>query len=191
MATRLSHALGTNPFPPLSPSRMQTRTVSDHGIEADIHAITNRRITPRGALRKDRELLGEAMRALCGAKNVPKGRVTARVRGGVVRLEGCMSFYYQRAAAECAVRFLDGVRSVENHIVVEPPVLAHEVRLRIAEAMMRSAADKATQIAVQAVGGTVILQGVVNSRGERDIAERAAWTVEGVRSVIDNLIISA
>jgi osmotically-inducible protein OsmY len=102
-----------------------------------------------------------------------------------------MSFYYQRAAAECAVRFLDGVRSVENHIVVEPPVLAHEVRLRIAEAMMRSAADKATQIAVQAVGGTVILQGVVNSRGERDIAERAAWTVEGVRSVIDNLIISA
>ena len=191
MATRLSHALGTNPFPPVSPSRMQARTVCDHGVEADIRAITNRRITPRGGPRKDRELLGEALRALRDSTNVPQGRVTARVRGGVVRLEGCMSFYYQRAAAECAVRFLDGVHSVENHIAVEPPVLAQEVRLRIAEAMMRSAADKATHISVQAVGGTVILQGVVNSRGERDTAERAAWTVEGVRSVIDNLIISA
>ena len=47
------------------------------------------------------------------------------------------------------------------------------------------------QIAVQAVGGTVILQGIVHSHAERDVAERAAWTVEGVRCVIDNLIVGA
>jgi osmotically-inducible protein OsmY len=41
------------------------------------------------------------------------------------------------------------------------------------------------------VGGTVILQGIVHAHAERAAAVRAAWTVTGVRSVIDNLIVSA
>jgi osmotically-inducible protein OsmY len=191
MATPMSRVLGQSPFPRLLPLGMSMRTVFDNGVEAEIGAISDRRIVPPTAPRDDSELLGDAMRALRDAPNVPPGRVVASVRDGIVALEGRTSFYYERAAAECAVRFLDGVRSVENHIMVEPPALAHEVRTCIAGALMRSAADEATQIAVQAVGDTVILQGVVHSRAERDVAERAAWTVSGVRSVIDNLIVSA
>jgi osmotically-inducible protein OsmY len=187
MTTPMSHAQGANPFSPLLSPRSSTHTVFDNGVEADISTITDRFTV----LRDDRELLGEATRALRDAANVPKGQVVASVRDGIVTLEGRTSYYYERAAAECAVRFLVGVRSVENHVMVEPPPLAHEVRTCIAESLLRSAADEASHIAVQAVGGTVILQGVVHSRAERDTAERAAWSVNGVRSVIDNLIISS
>ncbi len=110
---------------------------------------------------------------------------------GTVVLDGRTSYYYERAAAECTVRFLDGVRAVENHIVVEPPALAHDVHLRITDALLRTAAAEATQIAVHAVGGTVILQGVVHSPAEHDVAERAAWNVDGVHAVIDNPIVGA
>jgi osmotically-inducible protein OsmY len=186
MSTSMPRALDAHSFPTLSPPAPAKRTVFDNGVEAEISVITDRRCTPRD----DHELLIASQRALRDASNVPKGRVVVSVNDGTVVLEGRTSFYYERAAAECAVRFLDGVRSVENHILVEPPALAHDVRLRIADALLRSAEDEAAQIAVQAVGGTVILQGIVHSYAERDAAERAARTVEGVRTVIDNLIVS-
>ncbi len=186
MSTALPRLLDAHPAPTLSPPVLATRTVFDNGVEAEISLIADRKCAPRD----DRELLAASHRALRDAAHVPKGRVVASVHDGTVVLEGRTSFYYERAAAECAVRFLDGVRSVENHILVEPPALAHDVRMCIADALLRTAEDEASQIAVQAVGGTVILQGIVHSYAERDAAERAARTVNGVRSVIDNLIVS-
>lgn len=187
MTSPMAPSLDAHSFPPLSPPLSVKRTVFDNGVEAELSTIADRKRVSRD----DAELLAASMRALRDASNVPKGRVVVRVRNGVVVLDGHTSFYYERAAAECAVRFLDGVRAVENHILVEPPALAHEVRMCIADALLRTAADEATRIAVQAVGGTVILQGIVHSHAERDVAERAAWTVEGVRCVIDNLIVGA
>lgn len=88
------------------------------------------------------------------------------------------------------VRFLDGVRSVEHHIMVETPALTREVQRGIAADLLRTTADEATCIAVHAVRGTGILQGVVHSNAARAAAERAALTVHGVRSVIDSLMVS-
>ena len=187
MSIPMPHDYGTDSPPSLYPAPSMKRTVFDNGVEADISTFADRKSMPRD----DRELLAASMRALRDASNVPRGRVVVRVNNGTVVLDGRTSFYFERAAAECAVRFLEGVRAVENHIMVEPPALANDVRRCIADALLRTAADEVTQIAVQAVGGTVILQGLVHSRAERDAAERAAWTVEGVRSVIDNLIVGA
>ncbi|QJR36821.1 BON domain-containing protein [Gemmatimonas groenlandica] len=186
MSTSMPRLLDAHSFAPLSPPASAARTVFDNGVEAEISVITDRHCV----MRDDRELLAASLRALRDASNVPKGRVVVSVNNGTVVLDGRTSYYYERAAAECAVRFLDGVRSVENHILVEPPALAHDVRVCIADALLRTAVDEATQIAVQAVGGTVILQGIVSSSAERDVAERAARTVDGVRTVIDNLIVS-
>lgn len=186
MTTPMSRPLEAPSFSPLSPPASTARTVFDNGVEAEVSEIAERKCVARD----DRELLVASTRALRDAANVPKGRVVVSVNNGTVVLDGRTSYYYERAAAECAVRFVDGVRSVENHILVEPPALAHDVRVCIADALLRSAVDEATQIAVQAVGGTVILQGIVHSHAERDAAERAAWTVDGVRTVIDNLIVS-
>ncbi len=186
MPSPMSPQRSTQVFPPLSPPSSVTRTVFDNGVEAEISAIADRQCVPCD----DSELLAASVRALRDALHVPKGIVVS-VHDGIVVLDGRTSYYYERAAAECTVRFLDGVRAVENHILVEPPALAHDVHMRIADALLRTAAAEATQIAVHAVGGTVILQGVVHSPAEHDAAERAAWNVEGVRSVIDNLIVGA
>jgi osmotically-inducible protein OsmY len=186
MSSPMPQQLSTNPFPPLSPPSSAKRTVFDNGVEAEISTIADRKCVPRD----DRELLAASERELRDALHVPKGIVVS-VNDGTVVLDGRTSFYYERAAAECAVRFLDGVRAVENHILVEPPALAHDVRVCVADALLRTAAAEATKIAVQAVGGTVILQGFVHSHAEREAAECAAWTVAGVRSVIDNLLVSA
>ncbi len=104
-------------FPPLSPPLSMTHTVFDNGVEADISTIPHRSCVPRA----DYELLAASMRALRDAVHVPNGHVVVSVHEGVVVLDGRTSFYFERAAAECAVRFLDGVRAVENHILVEPP----------------------------------------------------------------------
>lgn len=124
MTTPMAQELAVHSFPPLSAPSSTKRTVFDNGVEADISTIAARRCVPRD----DRELLAASMRALRDASHVPKGRIVVSVSDGTVVLDGRTSFYYERAAAECAVRFLDGVRAVENHILVEPPALAHDVR---------------------------------------------------------------
>ena len=118
MSSPMPHQLSTHPFPPLSPPSLVKRTVFDNGVEAELGAIADRKCVPRD----DRELLAASMCALRDGLYVPKG-VVVRVHHGTVVLDGRTSFYYERAAAECAVRFLDGVRTVENHILVEPPAL--------------------------------------------------------------------
>ncbi len=147
MSTPMSQGLGPSPFPPLSSvapvTRTVTRTVFDNGVEAEIGTFADRRPLPRD----DQELLTESLRALRESPNVPPAGVAVRVIDGTIILDGRTAFYYERAAAECAVRFLDGVRAVENHIIVEPPALAHVVRLSIADALLRTAMNKASQIA--------------------------------------------
>jgi osmotically-inducible protein OsmY len=187
MPNPMPHEFDTNSSPFRSARPVMSRTVFDNGVEAELTPFADRPYVPPD----DRELLATSIRALRDAANVPKGRVLVRVDDGVVVLEGRTSYYFERASAECAVRFLAGVRAVDNRIVVEPPALANDVRRCIADALLHTAVPDLPQISVQAVGGTVILQGLVHTRVERDATIRAAWTVAGVRSVIDNLTVSA
>lgn len=128
MSTPLSQEISASPFPPLAPPvstpQLMQRTEFDKGVKAELRALAERRRMPR----EDHELLAACSRELRDALNVPKGRIAATVINGTVVLDGHTSYYYQRAAAECAVRFIDGVRRVENHIKVVPPGLALDVR---------------------------------------------------------------
>ena len=123
MSTSTSRQTDAHPFPPLSSPSTVRRSVFDNGVQADMQALADLRYAPRA----DHELLDACARALRDAPNVPRGRVMATVHDGTVVLNGRTSYYYERAASECAVRFVDGVRTVENHITVETPPLAHDV----------------------------------------------------------------
>ena len=191
MSTSVVQHLSALPMSAYAPSasRPSMSTVFDNGVEGELADMVVPWGVRRSVRRDDIALLDDVTHAIQLAPYVPRGCVVARVHDGVVTLQGKTAYYYERAAAECAVRFLEGVRSVDNQIQVDPPALAHEVRARIASTLTRAAAADATHIAVQAVGGTVILQGVVHARAERDAAARAAWSVDGVETVIDNLIV--
>ena len=100
---------------------------------------------------------------------------------------GGVEWYYQKEAAERAVRYLRGVKGVSNNIVVKPTVSANVVKAQIEAALKRSAELDAQRITVETRGDTVILRGTVRSWAERQEAERAAWATPGV-AVLENHI---
>jgi osmotically-inducible protein OsmY len=118
---------------------------------------------------------------------VPAESVMVRVERGWVTLTGEVSWQYQRAAAETAVRKLSGVVGVTNEIRVKPKVISQDVRGKILDALKRNAELDANSIMVVVHDDRVTLLGKVKSWRERDVAECAAWSAPGVAAVEDRL----
>ncbi len=118
--------------------------------------------------------------------------IKAVVKDGWVTLEGEVEWNYQRQYAERAIRWIKGVKGVNNLIRLKPkaaPAPA-EVKHRIEEAFRRSALIDANRVTVEANGGEVILKGTVRSWAERQEAERAAWAAPGVTRVDNRIVVS-
>jgi osmotically-inducible protein OsmY len=133
--------------------------------------------------RSDEEIARAVANALAWNTAIPPDRVKAQVSQGRVTLEGTVDWYYQKEAAERAVRPVRGVKGVTNNIVVKPTVSTAVVKAQIEAALKRSAELDAQQITVETRGDTVILRGGVRSWAERQEAERAAWAAPGVAKV--------
>lgn len=72
-----------------------------------------------------------------------------------------------------------------------PAISAAAVSQRIREALYRSAEQRADAIQVDVRGGAVTLSGTVQSWQERGEIQRAAWSLHGVETVDDRLIVSS
>lgn len=120
--------------------------------------------------------------------SLPKS-ILPEVEHGNVTLTGTVEFDYQRRDAEAAVRRLAAVRSVANRIEVGPSVTPHDVSRKIASRLQRAAGLDAHKIHVDVDGSIVTVNGKVRSLAERDDVIDAAWSVAGVRDVVDKLAI--
>jgi osmotically-inducible protein OsmY len=137
--------------------------------------------------RTDEEIAAAAVNALKWNWSVPSGRVHVEVRQGIVTLQGDTDYQYQRSAAERAVRFLTGVKSVVNGIALKPAVNQAVVKSDIEAALKRNAVIDAQAIQVSAEGHVVTLSGRVRSSAERTQAEQAAWAAPGVSTVTNRI----
>ena len=137
--------------------------------------------------RSDSEIAAAAVNALKSSVAVPADRIRVIVSDGWITLEGAVTQWYQKSAAQSAVHNLWGVKGVSNNITVEPAVKSGDVRGKIQRAFQRHAAIDADKVNIEVSGGTVTLSGEVHSWHEKDDAETAAWSAPGVKSVRNNL----
>ena len=138
----------------------------------------------------DDEIARRALDSLAWDTLVPSKNITVSVENGWVTLLGEVSWQYQKNAAENAVRKLYGVVGVIDNIRLKQQPQPADVKLRIENALKRSADLDSRAIQVTVNNGTVTLSGTVESWAARDHAESAAWAAPGVLEVRDNLNVS-
>jgi osmotically-inducible protein OsmY len=122
---------------------------------------------------------------------VPPNAVEVLVHEGWVTLSGNVNWCFETTAAEDDVRKLSGVRGITNMIAIKPHADAANVKSKIESALKRHAEVEASAISVSVQNGNkVVLEGAVNTWGERLAVEDAAWSAPGVVSVDDRLTIN-
>lgn len=144
----------------------------------------------KGAGTADDTVANRALKIINWSCDVPEGDIKVIVQNGWVSLEGEVDWQYQKETVERAVFKLSGVVGVHNRLTLRPRVNAGNIQRRIEEALKRSAEVDAQGIHVKVEGDVVRLEGKVHLWRQRRIAERAAWSVPGVREVNDHLLLA-
>jgi osmotically-inducible protein OsmY len=139
----------------------------------------------------DDEIAARALAIMRWNTVVPPDSLQIRVQNGWVTLTGELDWQFQRVAAEDQIRKLSGVAGVMNSITLKPRAKAPDVKLKIEEALKRSAEVEASNIQVTMVGdGRVALEGKVHDWQERQAVTNAAWSANCILSVEDRLSFS-
>jgi osmotically-inducible protein OsmY len=145
---------------------------------------------PSRFVRGDTEIAHAAVNALRWDVQVPDDRIRVKVQGGWLTLDGEVEWWYQKRAAEEAVRNLVGVVGVTNALAVMPQrVSPRDLRRKIRQALHRNVDVDARGIEVEVRGGTVRLTGRVRTWAERGDAEHAVWAAPGVTKVEDEITV--
>ena len=158
---------------------------------AGVHALANevRIMDHPGQGRSDADLAEAALHVLQNNVHVPMESIQLNVSAGWITLTGSVPNWFQRDAAESALRHVRGVIGISNKVDIRPIIKVNDVQQRVQAAFLRHATLDAKKIRVKVKDGEVTLEGEVRSLPERSDAELAAWNVPGVYRVNDKLTV--
>ena len=165
--------------------RAAARVFGDKAVAEEIQVRL-----PSSLKRSDEEIARASANAIEWNVLVPHDRVKVMVSNGLVTLSGEVDWWYQKSAAEDAVRNLMGVVSINNKITIKPAVKPLDVKDKIESAFHRNALLDARRITVETHGGKVILRGIVRSWAEKEQVQWAAWAAPGVSEVESHIIVN-
>lgn len=138
----------------------------------------------------DNDIAQSATAALAQNVSVSSSKINVTVENGSINLGGQVDWNYQRQAALDAVRHLIGVKGVTNLIKVKNlGASSEDIRESIGTALKRNTAKEAKGIKIDVKDGKVTLIGNVKSWADRDDAASAAWSVPGVSTVANFLLV--
>ena len=168
----------------------------------DVRAVRNMiEVSGGGEMNNDAQLREKLAKGLAydrvGYGTTAFNNIEIGVQNGVVTVRGTVYGPADKDSAISLVENTPGVRDVIDELEVAP-VSPNDDRIRLAEAraiygfaaLNRYALDPAKSIRITVVNGHVTLNGVVDSKGDKDIAGIRANGVPGVFSVTNNLQIA-
>lgn len=142
---------------------------------------------PGSLLRTDGDIATAAVNLINWSTSLAPGTAVVTVRDGWITLQGEVSSWSEKNAAEKAVRHLAGVTGVTNLVTIKPAVTSTHIASEIESAFERIAILDASKITVESSGSAVTLRGKVRNYTEREEAERVAYAAEGVHAVDNQL----
>lgn len=143
---------------------------------------------PSSWTKTDAEIANEILAALKANWGVPKDKnIGVKVEDGWVTLEGELAWNYQREAAKSAVKYLKGVKGVNNDIKIKAESHDTIEQKDVENAIGRSWSIDDTDIHVKVSGTTVTLTGKVSTWYQKDEAARLAWNTPGIWHVKNDL----
>lgn len=120
--------------------------------------------------------------------------VNVRVENSTAVLEGTISSYAEKLAAERNALDVPGINVVENNLTVLLPATINlpsdaEITSNIENKLLWDSQIDSTKINVQTIDGVVTLSGEVDTYWEKNQAEDLALSTLGVIDVINNLTV--
>ncbi len=168
----------------MAAERAVRRVKGVHAIaqEIEIRYATDKKIN-------DDEIARRCINILTWDTTLPDDKLSIKVERGWVTLSGEVPWHFQRIAAESGVRKITGVTGITNLISIKSHVQATDIKRKIEDALKRSAEVEANLIRVVVTDSSVRLEGKVHDWREREIVDKAAWSVPGVMTVDDRMTV--
>ena len=161
--------------------------VENAGSIKGVRAIERSKMRFESEAPPDAAIAGRIIRTISEVAHLATSSIRVDVRGGVVTLEGSISRASYRAELRKLCGATEGVTDVVDRLVsADAPDKAIQ---RSLDGVFGARVQPPFPGRVEALvsGGAVVLSGRVPRLRDRDAALRTAWSIDGVRLVVDNL----
>lgn len=150
----------------------------------------------KNLMKKSNDVLRkEVMEAIKWEPILESNKIEVSVQDGIVTLGGTVDNYNQKKEAEHIIKDISGVKTIIDDVMVDLSYSAIRNDKEITNSVIKVLEEKWVipnhRLKVTVQDGWVTLDGVLHWNFQRKAAENAIRYLEGVRGVIDKIIIEA